>query len=82
MCLTIFLNQKKTFLGNKNKKLKKCKKIEIFPKGLPMVLVKKWPFFHLFSLGNISQENVFCDILERKHAFLAYKNKKFKKSKN
>ena len=47
-----------------------------------MVLVKKWPFFHLFSLGNISQENVFCDILERKNAFLAYKNKKFKKSKN
>ena len=47
-----------------------------------MVLVKKWPFFHLFSLGNISQETVFCDILERKNAFLAYKNKKFKKSKN
>ena len=47
-----------------------------------MVLVKKWPFFHLFSLGNISQENVFSHILEQKNAFLAYKNKKFKKSKN
>ena len=29
-----------------------------------MVLVKKWPFFHLFVLGNIGQENVFYNILE------------------
>ena len=47
-----------------------------------MVLVKNWPFFHLFFKGNIGQENVFYDILERKNAFLGYKNKKFKKSKN
>ena len=47
-----------------------------------MVLVQKWPFFQLFLLGNIGQENVFYDILERKNAFLDYKNKKFKKSKN
>ena len=47
-----------------------------------MVLIQKWPFFQLFFLGNIGQENVFYDILERKNAFLAYKNKKFKKSKN
>ena len=47
-----------------------------------MVLVQKWPFFQLFFLGNIEQENVFYDILERKNAFLSYKNKKFKKSKN
>ena len=47
-----------------------------------MVLVQKWPFFQLFFLGNIGQENVFYDILERKNAFLSYKNKKFKKSKN
>ena len=45
-----------------------------------MVLVQKGPFFQLFFLGNIGQENVFCDILERKKAFLSYKNKKFKKS--
>ena len=36
----------------------------------------------LFFLGNIGQENVFYDILEQKHAFQAYKNKKSKKSKN
>ena len=47
-----------------------------------MVLVEKWPFFQLFCLGNKDQENVYYDILERKNAFLGYKNKKFKKSKN
>ena len=45
-----------------------------------MVLVEKWPFFQLFFLGNIRQENVFYDILEPKNAFLGYKNNKFKKS--
>ena len=47
-----------------------------------MVLVQKWPFFQLFFLGNIGQENVFNDILERKNTFLSNKNKKFKKSKD
>ena len=47
-----------------------------------MVLVQKWPFFQLFLFVNIVQENVLYDILERKIAFLGYKNKLFKKSKN
>ena len=47
-----------------------------------MVLVQKWQFFQRFFKGNIGQENVFYYILERKSAFLGYKNKKFKKSKN
>ena len=47
-----------------------------------MVLVQKWPFFQLFFLGNIGQKIVFHNILERKSAFLGYKNKKFKQSKN
>ena len=47
-----------------------------------MVLVENWPFLHVYILGNIVQENVFYDILEGKNAFLAYKKKKFKKSKN
>ena len=46
-----------------------------------MVLVQKWSFFELLFLDNIGQENVFYDILEQKDAFLAYKNKKFKKWK-
>ena len=45
-----------------------------------MVLVQKWPFFLLFFLGNIGQENDFYDILERKNAFLDYKDKNFKQS--
>ena len=47
-----------------------------------MVLVRKWPFFQLFYLAKISQKNVFYDILLGKNAFLSYKNKKLKKSKN
>ena len=47
-----------------------------------MVLVKKWPFFQVFFLGNIRQKNVFYDIVEQKNAFLGYKNKKLKKLKN
>ena len=47
-----------------------------------MVLVQKWPFFHLFFSGSIFQGNVLYDILEGKNAFLVYKNKKMKKSKN
>ena len=31
-----------------------------------MVLVKNWPFLHVFIFGNIAQENVFYDILAQK----------------
>ena len=44
-----------------------------------MVLVQKWPFFQVFFLGNIGQENVFYDILERKNAFLRYKKRSSKR---
>ena len=47
-----------------------------------MVLVQKRPFIHIFLLDIIGQENVSYDILDRKNAFLGYKNNKFKKSKN
>ena len=39
-------------------------------------------FQTLFFFGKLGQKNVFYDILEQKNAFLSYKNKKFKKSKN
>ena len=45
-----------------------------------MLCLQKWQFFQLFLLGNIGQENIFYDILERKIAFLGFKKKKFKKS--
>ena len=42
-----------------------------------MVLVQKWPFFKLFFLGNIGQDNVFYDILEgNKRLSTLYKKKK------
>ena len=45
-----------------------------------MVLVQKPPFFpNFFFFGNIGQENVIYDIVERKKVFLGYKNKDFKK---
>ena len=37
--------------------------------------------FQPFFLGNIGQENVFYGILQRKIAFLGYKNIKLKKPK-
>ena len=43
-----------------------------------MVLVKNW---QLFILGEIGQENVFYDTLERKSAFVD-DNKNLKKSQN
>ena len=46
-----------------------------------MVLVQIWPFYQLFFLNNIGQENVFYDILQRKNAFLGSKKIKFKKTK-
>ena len=47
-----------------------------------MICLQKRQFLQLFYFGNLAQENVFYDILERKIAFQGYKNKKFKKSKN
>ena len=46
-----------------------------------MVFVKKWPFFHVFFLGNIGQENAFYNILERKNAVLAHKKEGSKSRK-
>ena len=48
------LEQKKAFLGLKNKKFKKS---------------KNGHFSKLFFLGNIGRENVFHNILEQKKAF-------------
>ena len=76
------LERKNPFLGYKNTKFKKSKNWN-FSKG-----VNQWfssengHFSNFFFLGNIVQENVFYEILERKNPFLGYKNKKFKKSKS
>ena len=76
------LERKNAFLGYKNKKFKKTKNWHFF-KGVNLWLwSKKCPFFNPFFSGNIGQKNVFYDILEQRNAFLAYKNKKFKRSRN
>ena len=77
------LEQKNAFLAYKNNRFKKSKNWDFFQRGLPIVLVKKWRYFHFFFFfGNIGQENVFYNIPEEKNAFLACKNNRFKKSKN
>ena len=76
------LERKNPFLGYKNKKFKKSKNC-IFPKGLAHGFGPKMPIIStVFFLGNMGQENVFYDILDREKAFLGYKNKKFNQTKN
>ena len=81
MSLTIFYNVKTTFKAIKTRS-SKSRKMDIFPKGLTHGYGPKMAIFPTFFLRNIGQEDVFYDILERKNAFLGYKNKKFKRSKN
>ena len=76
------LERKNDFLGDKNNKFEKSTNWH-FSKGVnPWFWSKNGLFSNFFSLGNIGHENVFCDILERKNAFLDYKKKRFKKSKH
>ena len=75
------LERKYAFLGYKNKKFKKSKKWH-FSRGVkPWFWFKNGHFSTFFFLGNTGLENVFYDIVERKNAFLGYKNNKFKSRK-
>ena len=75
------LERKNAFLSYKNKRFKKSKNWH-FSKGVnPWFFSKNGHFSNFVFLVNKGQENVFYDILERKNAFLSYKNKKFKKAK-
>ena len=75
------LERKNAFLGYKSIKFKESKNWH-FSKGVNPRFWSKNAHFSNFFLCNIGLENVFYDILERKNAFLGYKNNKFKKSKN
>ena len=75
------LEGQNAFVGNKNKKFKKPKS-DICRKGLTHGFCLKMAIFPTFLFGNRGQENVFYIIVEHKNAFLAYKNKRFKQSKN
>ena len=75
------LDQKNALIGYKQKKLKKLKNWH-FSKGVKPWFWSKNGHFSNFFLGNIHQEHVFYNILERKNAFLGYKKKTFKQLKN
>ena len=65
-----------------NKKFKKSKNRHFFKGVNPWFWSTNGRFSNCYFLGNIGQENIFYDIVHRKNAFVAYENKKFKKSKN
>ena len=76
------LEQKNVFLRYKTRS-SKSRTIDIFFKGVnSWFWSKNGRFSNVCFLGNIGLENVFYDILERKNAFLCFKNKKFRQSKN
>ena len=76
------LEGENAFLGSKKRKLKKLKNWD-FSKGFnPWFWSKNGHFPNFFFKGNIGQENVLYDVLERKNAFLGYKIKKLRKSKS
>ena len=81
MSFMIFQNEKTPFQAIKTRS-SKSRKIDIFPKGLTHGFhPKSGHFSKFFFLGNISLENVFCDILERKNASLGYKTRSSKSPK-
>ena len=82
MTFTIFQNEETPFQAIKNARTTKCRKIEDFPKGLTHRFGHKTGRFSNFFILNIGLENDIYDIIERKNAFLGYKNLRFKKSKN
>ena len=62
-------NEKTPFWAIKTRS-SKSPKIDNFPKGLTHGFGSKMAIFPTFFLGNVGEENVFSDILERKSAFL------------
>ena len=66
------LERRSVFLGYENKKFKKPKNWD-FSQGVNPWFSPKYGFFlSFFFLGNIGQENVFYDILERKTVGLTH----------
>ena len=61
--------------------IEKSRKIDIFPNGLVHGFGTNYEFLRLFFLGQIGYEKVFRTVLDRKPAFLDYKNIHLKKSK-
>ena len=66
------LERKNGILSYKNNRSKESRNWH-FSKGVIRgVLDQNWPYFHVFILGNIGQENVFCNIPAQKNGSLRY----------
>ena len=76
------VERKNVFLDYKNKKFINSKYWHFFKGVNQWFWTKNGHFSNFYFLGNTLQKNVLYDILERKNAFLGFKKKKFKKSKN
>ena len=75
------LQQKNAFPGYKNKKFKTSENWH-FSKGVNLWFCSKNShLWKVFFLGNLTQENVFQDILEQKNAFRGYKKRSSKSRK-
>ena len=83
-CLLRYFRTKKRPSRLEKQEVQKVEKLTFFPYiGVnPSFWSKNGHFSNFLFLGNIGQENFFYDILEPKNAFLGFKNKNFKKSKN
>ena len=81
MSFTIFQIEKTRFQAIKTK-CSKSHKIDIFQRGLPMLLVQRWPFFQLFFQAILVRKMYFTLFQNEQTPFQAFKKKKFKKSKN
>ena len=75
------LERKKAFLPYKNRKFK-SQKIDIFPKGLTHGFSPKMANFPIFFFRQYRPRKCLLRYSRKKKAFLGYKNKKFKKSRN
>ena len=81
MSVTIFSSEKTLFKAIKTRS-SKDRKIDIFPKGLTHGFGRKMAMLSSFFFSQYRPQKCRFDILERRDAFLGYKNKKFKKWKN
>ena len=73
------LERKNSFLGFINKKFANQKIWHFSKRVNPWFWSKNGQSSNFLFFGNIGQENIFNDILERKNAFLGYKTKKVQK---
>ena len=83
ICFTIFQNKKKTLFQTMKTRSSKSGKFDFFAKGLTDGFGPKMAIFPPFIFQEIQPRKMSFRIFQnKKNAFVGYKNKKFKKSKN